>query len=165
MSDAFKGFGPRFGQLMLAHVVPSILAGLCFLPVLIPVIIGVVMFSGANQRGGSGLGGMEIALIGGGSVLALIGLCGMLYLSTCWLFTIQLVADKGMRFWPAMALSRAVVRKHWWQNFLLMFLSGLLGSAGLILCLVGVIITGPIAIAMVGYAYERLFGDMAPTEG
>jgi len=159
-SDAFKGFGPRFVPLMLVHVVSSILAGLCLAPagaVAVPAII-----IGSNSSGNDAA--MIPFLIAGG-VVAIIGLCAMYYFIVCWFYSIQLVADKGMNFWPAMGLSRAVVRKHWWQNFLVMFVAGLIAGMGMLLCGVGLLITGPLAAIMVALAYERLFGDMQAKQG
>jgi len=72
------------------------------------------------------------------------------------------VMDKHLGFWQAMSLSRAVVNKHWWQTFLLGLVTGLLVLAGLILCGVGLLLTGPLAVGMFAAAYERLFGDMQP---
>ena len=88
----------------------------------------------------------------------------MIYLGVSWWYALPLVADKGMRFWPALELSRRVVNKHWWMNFLLMFVCGLLSFAGVIACCVGVVVTGPTAFAAMTYQYEKLFGDLAPSQ-
>jgi hypothetical protein len=163
VGDAFGGFGPRFGQLLLAKLIPGLLAGLCMVPVVILAVAGMLTLSATNRSGsplGSGLG---IGLISAGGMLAIAGLCGAIYLSTCWIFTLPLVADKGMGFWPAMSLSRSVVIKHWWMTLLVVIVLGLLGIAGCIVCLVGVLITGPVAFAAMGCAYEKLFGDLAPS--
>jgi hypothetical protein len=100
-------------------------------------------------------------LIGGGGLLTLLGLCVTIYLSTCWLFTLPLVTDKGMAFWPAMGFGRRVVIKHWWMTLLVMVVLGLLSSLGVLACCLGVLVTGPVAFASFACAYERLFGDLA----
>lgn len=162
VGDAFSGFGPRFGQLLLARFVPSLLAGLALIPVII-VAVFIFVAAGAASHGSGGSSGPAIGvpmIIAG--VLVMAGACVMIYLQYCWMFTIWLVADKNMSFWPAMNLSRAVVRKHWWQTFWLGIVTGLLLVLGLLLCGVGALVTAPVCLGMWANAYERLFGDMEP---
>jgi hypothetical protein len=72
------------------------------------------------------------------------------------------VADKGMRFWPAMELGRQVVIKHWWGTFWVILAAALLTAAGALACLVGVLLTGPVAMGMLAFHYEQVFGDLQP---
>jgi hypothetical protein len=164
LGDGFSGFGPRFGQLLLARFIPNLLAGLALIPVVIVVVMLLFFSMGPLKNPGpTSLSSLTFGVplvIGGLFVLA--GVCVMIYLAYCWFFTLWLVADKNMTFWPAMSLSRAVVRKHWWQTFLLGIVSGLLTAAGVLMCGVGLLVTAPVAIAMWAYAYEKLFGDMQP---
>ncbi len=81
-----------------------------------------------------------------------------IYLGVSWVFTLPLVMDKRLDFWPAMELSRKVVTRHWWQMFGLLILCGLVTLAGLLACCVGIIVTGAIAEAALMYAYEDIFG-------
>jgi len=84
-----------------------------------------------------------------------------IYFGVCWVFTIPLVIDKKLDFWPAMELSRKVVSKHWWMLFGLLIVLFLLTLAGLLACCVGVIVTGAIAAVAEMYAYEDIFGARA----
>ncbi len=101
--------------------------------------------------------------IGGVVVLALIGvgfLCLVLpgiYLAAAWLFTLPLIIDQGLDFWPAMELSRKVVNRHW-LKFMAFWLLLLLVSAAGYMCLIGMLVTVPIAMAAAAYAYEDIFG-------
>ena len=88
----------------------------------------------------------------------------MTYLNVCWIFALPLVADKGMKFWPAMQFSRQVVSKHFWMTFLLLFVCGLLGVSGVFACCVGMLVTGPIAFATLACHYEKVFGDLMPSQ-
>jgi hypothetical protein len=81
-----------------------------------------------------------------------------IYLMIAWAFTLPLVIDKKLEFWPAMELSRKVVSHHWWMMFGLVIVSGLLAVAGVLACLVGIFVTVPICIAALMYAYEDVFG-------
>ncbi len=73
------------------------------------------------------------------------------------MFTIPLVIDKRMGFWEAMELSRKVVTKHWWKVFGLVIVLGLLGLAGLLVCIVGVFVACAIGQIAILYAYEDIF--------
>lgn len=165
VGDAFSGFGPRFGQLLLGHFIPALLAGISMLPVVVMIFVGLFAFGVFGRHSSPPNWAVMVPVLVVGGVLALIGLCVMIYLQTCWLFTLWLVADKNMSFWPAMSLSRCVVRKHWWMTFLMTLAAGAISVAGMILCGVGLLVAGPVAIGMFAFAYERLFGDLQPAAG
>jgi uncharacterized membrane protein len=86
----------------------------------------------------------------------------MTYLTVCWQFTLPLVIDKGLAFWPAMKTSFVMVNKHWWQLFGLTIVVGLVSAAGVLACCVGVLFTAPIGIATVMFAYETIFSESRP---
>ena len=52
-------------------------------------------------------------------LLTLLGLVCLIlpgiYLAVAWLFTLALVIDKRLDFWPAMELSRRTINRHWWK--------------------------------------------------
>jgi hypothetical protein len=156
--DSFSGFGPYFGQLLLGNLIPNLLIAAIMIPF---IIVFALLFALVvpSMQGNSSPTGAQMALMIGGGLVVFIGVCVAIYFQYCWMFTLWLVRDKQMAFWPAMSLSRAVVRKHWWQNFLLGLVAGLLAFVG-VLCCVGILVTGPIAVGMFAAAYERLFGDM-----
>jgi uncharacterized membrane protein len=91
--------------------------------------------------------------------VVLICLIPMVYLQTCWLFTLPLIIDKQMDFGAAMKASWKMVNKHWWQVFGLSILIGLVNLVGALACLVGLLFTVPIGFAALMYAYETIFGD------
>jgi hypothetical protein len=161
LGDAFSGFGPRFGQLLLGHLVPSLLASLAMIPGFIMLFVGLfaAVASGPSR---SGPGTVAIVTLATGGLFLFLAICVMLYLTCCWLFTLWLVADKNMTFWPAMSLSRAVVRKHWWSTLFLGFVIGLISMVGALACGVGLLVATPVGVGMMALAYEKLFGDMQP---
>jgi uncharacterized membrane protein len=73
------------------------------------------------------------------------------------MFSLPLVIDKGLAFWPAMETSRKVVNQHWWSVFGLLIVIGLINLAGLLLCCVGLFLSFPLALAAMMCAYETLF--------
>jgi len=93
-------------------------------------------------------------------VLTVLGfLCLILpgiYLFVAWFFTLPLVIDKRLEFWPAMRLSRKTISKHWWKFLGFLLVLGLLNLAGIMACLVGFFITLPASLAALMYAYEDI---------
>ena len=95
-----------------------------------------------------------------GVLTMLASLCLILpgiYLAVAWFFTLPLVIDKRLDFWPAMRLSRKTISLHWWKFFGFLLVLGLLNLAGLVACLVGFFVTLPVSLAALMYAYEDIF--------
>ena len=118
VGDAFSGFGPMAGQLILLGLVLNVL-----------VLIGYAF-----------------CIIPG------------IFLQVAWLFAITLVIDRKMNFWDAMELSRKRVCKHWWLVLGFFIVYSLVVVAGILACFVGILVTMPIGIAAMLYAYENIFG-------
>jgi len=151
VGDVFTGFRQSFGQLFLGNLIPSLLAGLCVLPVVIIAVLIVVLPAAAAHQDPDPH--KLLILI----PLVLLALIPAVYLQTCWVFTVPLIIDRGLDFGAAMRLSWKMVRKHWWQVFGLSVIVGLVNVAGVLLCLVGLLFTVPISIAALMYAYETIF--------
>jgi hypothetical protein len=166
INDAFSGFGPRFVNLMLTHVVTAILAGLSMIPAAILFVIwwfklpfrGHGHFPGVSALTSSPL---FVPML----VLGVIGICISQYLTVCWTFALPLAADKSLRFQDAMRLSRQVVQKRWWMTFGFVIVSGLIGAVGILACCVGIIFTMPITIGMLMFLYKRNFDDLTSAGG
>jgi uncharacterized membrane protein len=165
--DVFAGFRKAFAQLFLGHLVPALLAGLCLIP--FAIVLAVTILPLATHGQFSQLSNQQAlhALAGQLSpawVLILIAslfvcMLPMLYLQTCWAFTLPLIIDKEMDFWTAMKASRTMVKKHWWHVFGLIFLIGLLNLLGVLLCCIGLLFTVPIGYATLMFAYETIFAE------
>jgi serine/threonine protein kinase len=80
-----------------------------------------------------------------------------IYLLVAWIFTLPLVIDKRLEFWPAMRLSRKTVSKHWWKFLGFGMVLVLFNLVGVLLLCVGVFLTFPISLAALMYAYEDIF--------
>ena len=81
------------------------------------------------------------ALVGALPVV-LICLIPVTYLTVSWMFTLPLIADRGLKFWPAMRTSFKMVNRHWWQVFGLFVLTSLITVAGLLACCIGILSPG-----------------------
>ena len=81
-----------------------------------------------------------------------------IYLAVAWTFTPALIIDKRLGFWPAMRLSRKTISKHWWKFFGFIIVLSLIKMAGMLVFFVGTLVTAPVALAALMYAYEDVFG-------
>ncbi len=150
LEDLFAGFNNSFGQLFLGNMVPGLLAGLCLVPFAVVGTILVVPSIVSMQAPSAGTIVIAIACL-------LVGLIPMMFFAIGWTFTLLLIIDRKLGFWEAMKTSTKMVRKHWWMVFALMLVIGIINVFGFILCLVGLLITGPISIGAFVYAYETIF--------
>jgi hypothetical protein len=96
-------------------------------------------------------------------LLTIVGLlCCILpgiYLAIAWMFTLPLVIDKRLDFWPAMELSRRVITRNWWPMFGLAILCFLIVLLGLLACIIGVFVAMPVVMGAVAFAYEDVFSS------
>lgn len=167
VGDVFAGFSRCFLQLFLASLVQTLLIFACLIPVGLVAGIGFYTMSQGGRVGNPFASGAGVGLIVGIVIAGLISLAVIAYLTICWTHSMLLIMDKGMKFWPAMRLSRKLVSKSWrnWgMTFLFLLVGGLLSSAGALACLVGLLVTVPLFYAMVVYFYDDNFRDLQPTQ-
>jgi hypothetical protein len=161
VGDAFSGFGPRFGPLFLASFIPTVITLLVVAVAAIPFVFGFIATAASTGRGGAGpeISAAVIAgLVMGGLVLAFL----ILVVTLMWFFALPLVIDKGYGFWSAMELSRKTVFKRFWSTVLMVIVAWLLMAAGMMACLVGVLVTGPVVFGMFAEHYKCVFDDLTP---
>ncbi|OHE78776.1 MAG: hypothetical protein A3G75_08680 [Verrucomicrobia bacterium RIFCSPLOWO2_12_FULL_64_8] len=100
------------------------------------------------------LAGLVSSLLTGLGLLLLI-LPGI-YLAVAWTFTYLLIIDQKLEFWTAMEVSRRVISAQWWRMFGLLILAGIVAALGVVLLVVGIFFTLPIAYGSLVVAYETL---------
>jgi uncharacterized membrane protein len=78
------------------------------------------------------------------------------------ILAMPLIIDKRMDFWPAIQLSFETTKANWlaWSLFALVL--GLLYMLGVIVCIVGVLVTTPIAVGAIVMAYKDTFPESGP---
>ena len=139
-----------------------------------PVLLGGLSYvftrriRGENPQVGDAFNGFTLAFLqlglGGlvSMILIAIGLflCVLpgIYLAVGYTFALPLIIDKKYDFWTAMEVSRRVVQRQWWTMFGLALVLFLLNVLGVLACLVGCIVTAPLTVAAIQYAYEDVFG-------
>ena len=149
IGDVFAGFRLAFGQLLLGYIVAALLAGLAAVPGAAIMAFPIIMMvrHHAVEAG-------PLLLAMAGFVIAIIP---AVYLSTSWMFSLPLIIDRQMEFWPAMSASRRMVGKHWWLVFGLVVVCGLINMVGFMVCCVGIFISLPVVFGAMMYAYESIF--------
>jgi uncharacterized membrane protein len=163
VGEVFAGFRRGFGQLFLAAFVQSLIAGICFLPVLI--LFGVKFITLWPQLTAMQPGSPPdpavieslIALVLAALPLALLCSIPTLILSVAWKFSLPLIIDRQLDFITAMKTSWRMVFKHWFVVFGLVVLVSVLNLVGLLCCCVGILFTFPISLAALMIAYETIF--------
>ena len=166
VGDAFAGFQKAFGQLYLGALMVGLVAGLCMLPAQYVfqsnagALLAQLQDAQAQHLTPELLQNLLPQLLHafvGALPVALICLIPMTYLAVSWMFTLPLIVDREMKFWPAMKTSFKMVNRHWWQVFGLFVLASLITFAGFFGCCIGILFTAPIGIAATMYAYETIF--------
>ncbi len=168
IGDVFAGFRKAFLQLFLGYLVRGLLIGLCMIPFIIVLVIEIVRVA-ATAHGASPdprtiiqVFETQLPII---LPVFLICLVPTVYLQISWSFTLPLIIDKQMEFWPAMKTSWKMVNKHWWLVFGLFVLVGLLNLLGVLLCCIGLLFTMPIGLGALMYAYETIFSSAEAQTG
>ncbi len=141
-------------------------------PVLMPLLTGMIMMAIRHVRGESivfqdvfGYYGMTWTLALAALLIYVMTVTGLLffilpgiYLSVAYIFTLPLIADKGIGVWEAMELSRKMVTQHWFKVFGLMILLSLGLMAGFVTFGIGLIWAVPLMlIALYGLLYPIMF--------
>ena len=157
-------FSERYWPMIGVTMLMGLLAGLTFLPVgILAAVGGVTVAFSVQNRGGPDLSALVPLLV----VIALVFLISLVaayFLMTNWAYSLLLVADKRLPVTDALRLSWRVTRRHWWQNFFLLFLVGIVFIIGMIACCIGVLVAQPLTTAARVIQYERLFGRLARVE-
>lgn len=156
IDTAFQGFGPRFWPMFRAHIVPTLLASLAYIPA---VAVAVPLFLAGMATGNVVPGVLGIVAF---STLMLLGVVVGTYLTVSWIYTMMLVADRGYRVLPAMGLSKRMVARHFWQHLWLMIAFGLVMLLGLFALCFGLFVAMPVVSFAQAFVYHRVFNGLRP---
>jgi uncharacterized membrane protein len=154
--DAIAAFSsPMLAQLVIEHVVTTVITLLVMIPVGIVFFVSIV---GAAATVAADERLAPLAVIGFAG-LFLVTIAVMLYLTISWTFALPLILDKQLDFWPAMKLSWRTANRQFLPLLGLLLLCGLIYFAGILALCLGVFVAAPICVAALAYTYEDLFGD------
>jgi uncharacterized membrane protein len=93
-----------------------------------------------------------------GFLFALLSFVAIAVFTFFALFTIAFATDRGLPPIDALKASVSTVRSHIGETLLSFVVQGVLVAVGLFACLVGVLVTGPLALLIQVYTYRRLSG-------
>ncbi len=141
-------------------------------PVIMPLIVGIMMLAINYSRGEQ----LEFkSIFNYYHLMGKLALAGIfiyfmtvigfilfilpgIYLSIAYIFTLPLIADKGMDVWEAMELSRKTVTKHWFKVFGLFFLLSFFMVLGILTMGIGLIWAVPLLfVTLYGTVYPLIF--------
>jgi len=158
VGDIFAGFRRQFTQLFLTSFVQGLINLACMIPIGIAMVLVFIPFSARSRPVAAMAVALVVAIVAG----LLVALAAILFVTTIWTFSMMLIVDKGYRFWPAMQLSRKLVMKRFWMTLAFLLVAGIIMSAGMFACLIGMLVTVPLYYAMKVFLYEDNFRDLAP---
>ena len=162
LGSLFDGFRRMFGHLFLGQWVAGILASLPLLAGFIVLFfsLGLTVIMGLAKGSASW---PAFAVLAPGLGLILLGLPVTVFLTVNWMFSLPLILDQRVGFWTAMKRSWRQVRRHWWSCLALLVVMSILNFAGVLCCLVGLVVTMPISMLVLMCAYETVIhGRKAP---
>lgn len=166
VGDVFAGYQKAFLHLFLGMLVVTVIAGACMLPFQFvwEAKAGPLMEQLRQSQQVSPADAQKIlpellSAFAASLPVFLICLVPATYLTVCLQFTMPLIIDRGINFWPAMKTSFKMVNKHWWQVFGLTVLVGLVTLVGVLGCCIGILFTAPIGFAAMMFAYETIFSS------
>lgn len=88
--------------------------------------------------------------------VTIIGIIPMVFMLTWWMYANILIVDKNLSVSKAMKMSKDLVRKNnIWMHLLLLILINIISSLGSYIMFVGILITAPIAAAVLVSAYDE----------
>ena len=148
VEDVFSGFSKAFGRLVGGYVAVLLLSAVWFIPGGVALAMAIIPLKGAVP---------SLAALAPGIILCFLALAPAIYLSVCFFFVLPLIVDLGLGVGKALQVSRAAIHKNWLNMFLLLVVCSLLNILGVLVCLVGVVVTLAIFHASVMYAYEDIF--------
>lgn len=106
-----------------------------------------------------------VVVFAAGFVLGFIPMLGQvapMLLMPLVMFSVCLIVDKKLEFWPAIQTSFEKAKSEYLPLLVLWLVASLISAAGGILCGVGAILTAPFAPIVTVVAYRHLFEEAAP---
>jgi len=167
MEDIIAGYTRNGIQCVLAFLVQNVVLHIFIFFGLLIIILAVgwpvikLLIEAAKAGTGSlPIGDPELGITFFGIIIGLlIMVIPMTYLGISWAYSMVLIVDRKMNFWPAMELSRKTVTKHWFQIFFFLITIGLISLLGIVTCGIGLFVTIPLAMTMLAASYVHIFDE------
>ncbi len=152
----FKGFD-YFGNAVVAALLHSLPMFLIIAPVYIVYVVGMFAMMGAAQNGQPDPTA-AFGFMGFFGVAWVIVMVLLVVLSVLFTFAYPLIVDRRLSGLEAVKLSVRAAWANFWRLLAMLFLSGLIISLGVLLCVIGMYLFFPLWFAATAIAYEQVFG-------
>jgi uncharacterized membrane protein len=86
----------------------------------------------------------------------IVAMVPLLYLTVCWILSFAFIIDGGVRFWPAMELSRKLVNLRLGSWILFFIVNGLMSIAGICAFCVGLFVVVALLYCALAVVYEEI---------
>ena len=168
MEDIIAGYTRNGIQCVLAFLVQNVVYHIfvffgCLLMIyatgwtVIKLIIEAL--NAGTEIPSTGIPELGITFWAGNIIGLLIIVIPITCLAISWAYSMVLIVDRKMNFWPAMELSRKTVTKHWFQIFFFLITIGLISLLGIVTCGIGLFVTIPLAMTMLAASYVHIFDE------
>jgi len=172
MEDIIAGYTRNGIQCVLAFLVQTVVSHifvfLGFLLIILAVGWPFIKLLIEAAKAGSpptGVPEFGITVYAGIIIGLLIMVIPMTYLGISWAYSMILIVDRKMNFWPAMELSRKTITKHWFRIFLFFIEILCLACLGFFFCGLGAFFTIPLAMTMGAASYVHIFDEQVFERG
>lgn len=180
MQEAFNLYKNNFVVLLLVNLIAMALSSLTLFILSGPLYAGVVivtlsLLDGTTPKPQAGdvFKGFQFFLPSFLLMLVVLGasmLVGMVLgplssvatwvLSTLTMFSIFLIVEKKMDFWPSIVASYEMVKESFWVLLALVVVSSIVSTLGFIACCVGIFVTMPFYYCVLAVAYRKMSGGV-----
>lgn len=166
LGTLFKGFdyfGPSVVATLL-HVIPILII---IIPAYLFFYVFFIISMTATTQDGEPNPGAMLGLLGMFTLFWIVMFFVIIIISIGFTFVYPLIVDRKMAALDAIKASFKAAMANFWRLLLLMFLTGLISIAGVLLCYVGMFLAFPVTYGALAMAYEQVFGlaepgDLAP---
>ena len=148
----FKGFD-HFANSFIAVLIIMVASFLVLIPILI--VMTVVMITALPSNGGNQVSPLAIPII---LLCYLVMIIAVFLIQLPFLFTFQLIADRGLTGPQAVGMSFKALQKNFGGCILLSIVIGLLSILASLACYVPVFFLMPITMGVLFLAYRDIFG-------
>ena len=181
MQEAFTLYKRNFAVLLLVNLIALVLSSVTLFILSGPLYAGVVIVTLALLDGtspkpeaGDVFKGFQFFLPSFLLMLVVLGasmLVGMVLgplssvatwvLSTLTMFSIFLIVEKKMDFWPSIVASYEMVKENFWVMLALVVVASILSTLGFLACCIGIFVTMPYYYCVMAVAYRKVTGAPA----
>lgn len=165
LGNLFDGFRRGYWQLVIAQLIQGLIIAALVLPLVIMGVVPLVATFAKSMSSGTAPGAaLASGAIMWGVIMALLTVAVSMLAGALWMFSLPLIADRGLTFWPAMEFSRKLAWRNLGGLVLFVVVIALVNIGGILLFCLGTLITLPVSTLMLASLFDEQCGDLDPTK-